>query len=1609
MRILDVIPNPLPEVFSFLKNAKVAVHNPSRQLIVRALGTDSVLSDLVQSHIVQTIKQGRDYNGLLAFWSSISIWSMTFMKEAGKNEQDIISMFLGPVSEILPLKKNSDAQIAAYMVLAVLSNQFDLNQEIVSNALVSIASGWSKASLKSGFACITQLLRSDGEYEPLNKEAWSVLEKVKNADQLIIELSESYKIGSFTTFWAISLIANSPEKLASVVNVLRTKPNLTEAQIFSISKSVCELAKAVSRDQKDTVVALIELLLSSKDNAEAFNQALKALKLSFQSLELHLESTIKRVDDIIDEEQSDVSMEDIDEHSVVDSHIPIQELTQSSHPSFLSIDASENFDRAVGAYALLPRKRATVESLARTLKIKEEAVPTFLARTWVGPYAQVTRIRALSDFVAIIEKSKQQDFQAFVPLMLVGLMDPSEKVRRITSAGFGALRAKYPLKKPTVVGLDNIYGPGQLSGNVKWLAVKDLTQFLDKVVSPSLDECILSSQNALQLLPQAIAKIGSKSFTSTISSFIVSHALSVEIPRIKTALLCFVDKLDRLDPKSFESFFASWVSSRDSWKQRCINDKFDFAALESAVVSSVRDKASTWFLEKCIKSNHSELADFASAQLVKIWPTIGEGSQLEMFRFLLNVAVDDFYSFDAQVTLAKIDISSSLLLAVLEECRLQADRGSDVAKRRRRSSNTAKRQLQGELMSAAERHLHKVTLIFEIIDNSKPKASVKLLESLFSLLDEILSLGTDSNVPVFYTLQLLANCMIYVVEQLKNGEDRVSKLNSNNMRVNSIVQTIRSSSSPQVQNRFLLLVSSLASLEPELVLHSVMPIFTFMGANTLRQDDEYSAHVIEETIGKVIPQMLKQEKHVVDADIDVVLKSFVVAFDHIPRHRRVRLFSSLVRAVGTQLCLHKLLVLLGQKYSDAKIKRKNVDIRQLVLFGESFLASFSVYDQVGAINQYVKIVEEIPLVSQDDEVPAVLPFSLGNSQIFTSDDFIRLKANLFDYLAQLIGNEEAVSNTQLLRIRMSVLSREAKSDVTKDKEYDAVLTTCSVILGRLLADRQQIGIPALILDSAFGVISQCLNILAISDFVQISRKLLESGHDVDVKAKALRLVQSKFETEPSNDVESTKAAFDAIEIFVSYLQDSVNIDIEINALLLDDLDILLAKFGTNGPQDLLLRVLDVVVGPVGLQSDEAKVMVPATACINSLCMILGARMIGYFGKIVPVCFKHFEESLKSSGEQSAMIQLSVFGLIAGMIKRIPAFMTSSLKRTFEFVFLSSVSADLRRSLLTTCIEVMEPRDVITAYISTWKYAVESNFDSVGLFLETLDMTIDATQKKVVSGQADSIVSLLLEAFTSVAYDTKYDSNTLNRITNLINSTGVKIVMKLNDKTFRPLFIRMVRWAVESEIAYNSKATAKLVVFFKFVVKLLQSLKSIITNYYGYLLDPVCDILDRYASGQLGSTADEASVRRSILTSLNVSFQNDNEEFWQSQARFDKVCSALISQIPTAGKDAGMLLVKTIVSLAELCPSQDHHKAINDGLIKYMHAGNSSNEKIWSIKILHGLYSNLGEEWVSLLPQLVPLIAELLEDDDEAVELEVRRKLVPVVEDVLGESLDRYLS
>ena len=65
-------------------------------------------------------------------------------------------------------------------------------------------------------------------------------------------------------------------------------------------------------------------------------------------------------------------------------------------------------------------------------------------------------------------------------------------------------------------------------------------------------------------------------------------------------------------------------------------------------------------------------------------------------------------------------------------------------------------------------------------------------------------------------------------------------------RVDLLVDVLRDSANVQTHNHALELLGAIAQVQPDLVLGNVMAVFTFMGSKTVRQDDNYTFHVLEQ-------------------------------------------------------------------------------------------------------------------------------------------------------------------------------------------------------------------------------------------------------------------------------------------------------------------------------------------------------------------------------------------------------------------------------------------------------------------------------------------------------------------------------------------------------------------------------------------------------------------------------------------------------------------------------------------------------------------------------------------------------------------------------------------
>lgn len=100
-------------------------------------------------------------------------------------------------------------------------------------------------------------------------------------------------------------------------------------------------------------------------------------------------------------------------------------------------------------------------------------------------------------------------------------------------------------------------------------------------------------------------------------------------------------------------------------------------------------------------------------------------------------------------------------------------------------------------------------------------------------------------------------------------------------------------------------------------------------------------------------------------------------------------------------------------------------------------------------------------------------------------------------------------------------------------------------------------------------------------------------------------------------------------------------------------------------------------------------------------------------------------------------------------------------------------------------------------------------------------------------------------------------------------------------------------------------------------------------------------------------------------------------------------------------------IHAIVSLALKAHSEENYKVINDTLMEYMKSETASI-RLAAVNTQRELYSEITHEWLKMLPPTVPIISEIMEDEDDNV-IEAAHELIQTIEKVGGISMQKLLT
>ena len=884
--------------------------------------------------------------------------------EKAKHE-DILFRILPVLNDAFTMKSASELLIGSYMICVALARKATLSNEVLDGLMEAIVGSWTDETISTGLVCVAILAQQKPD-ATIPKRVFKAVLRLENPLAQLSEVISQCPVSHL----ALGLVAGCLDDVVKQNNNghLNFLPNVFDSKLLGDAEmsrginmvlhtaSNAHKSGEMSLDAQTQLAELVEHFNRSEALRPILQNVLAESSLDVATLEHNLQTVIEGVP--AQNAIEDAEMEDVDttREPEQDAFTPALESLASEKlfpTSFLAKQSIPVLDRLVQTFALSSGSLEKLDSftnlpiLGKNNVAESSQFLSFFTRVVAGSYPIGTRIAALRVISSVLTSMSGQnlDLQALLPFVLVTLSDNSERMRRESANVLAVLASCYKNKKDDAKpwAYDTWYGQ-VASPKIHWLSSRDAEKIFSRALLPGLEEFVLDPGHIGKVLEATLQgepvpnKPDSlelkKSLRQALFNFLCSHAVHIPLFSSKLGLLRLLNRAGKVGStsrtKELQPLLEWWrkLSTTDV-EAACDTEHIPVFELEKQIVATVTAKekdAITLLLSNVSPGAESLRPEFVSAvfdRLKAIWRHVSQDRQVTAAERLLDISLglseDDLSLVDnCKDVLRNVHLPGPVLVHFLQKIPMSVTdmETSGPAPKRRRTSQNNMVAMTVKDESELNKLMEKMTFILELVDSSKPEEHPELANGLFQTLAALHHFKTQIHSGMSYLLSLALGSLLAIVNRSK--ENAKPLFDTSVIRADLVVDCVRTTESPQVQNAALLLVAGLSTLAPELVLHSVMPIFTFMGSSVLKKDDDYSVSVIDQTIDQVVPALIlslrKQKRDVVSGTSELLL-SFTAAFEHIPSHRRLRLFHALITKLGTQDFLFAVLAMLANRYA----------------------------------------------------------------------------------------------------------------------------------------------------------------------------------------------------------------------------------------------------------------------------------------------------------------------------------------------------------------------------------------------------------------------------------------------------------------------------------------------------------------------------------------------------------------------------------------------------------------------------------------------------------------------------------------------------------------------
>ncbi|XP_065355834.1 HEAT repeat-containing protein 1 homolog [Calliphora vicina] len=941
-------------------------------------------------------------------------------------------------------------------------------------------------------------------------------------------------------------------------------------------------------------------------------------------------------------------------------------------------------------------------------------------------------------------------------------------------------------------------------------------------------------------------------------------------------------------------------------------------------------------------------------------------------------------------------------------------------------------------------------VLMELLENKKKLEHTDcLIPSLFELLNCCLSVEEQTTVE--YTKQLVLSAILHSCQKAsEDGCNLQTALPKTTFRMDQVVQCLRASQNPQTHHNALLLLSHCAALFPQQVLHNIVDIFTFMGSSVVRHDDAFSFHIINDIIVSIVPILVKEKSAVIP-----VLKVFSDIMLDVPEHRRLPLYTKLIETLGSEEYLWMFLCVVFEAHviDDEKQrliqkkpnKSKSFAADQMAKRIEIVLEltnTFKPQTIIGTCIQLMKYTEQLPMQKEDNTNTRKSLSNLDNLEAYLFDINTRSAKQLRHYKYVIMQFLSAITSANEFLRQIALLTDD---DILIMKPFYQnfiirILSFVPLVTATIekSEDTSQQKFWKVILHHLHDVLDNAISLLSAEMFLVVVNGLLQ--HQLlSIRKKVIELLISKLQQKDTNflacDAKHFHNLLKPLADMVSGIltkDETVEASQQNELVFLQQTALIAIKLLSKHFALIYIAEFKDILGNLtkitkNRSSISKIVLATVVLCMIEISSNLKVHSLAHLPKFMPQMIEILQdqaELVRSHPPDNVCI-----AIVTGMQKlfeTLPLFLGPYIVDIITA--LSSIGTRItaqNNEKDQRSINTLQKINTIWSKIATEvpvrilvpscekaynKLMTSKNYADITVLMKLLHQSLTNANNNDLANVRIELTDLFMEAleFRVQLKNSKLEMESINTIEAAIIDAFAAWVLKLSESSFRPLYHKLYTWALQ-----GSQQKENILTYFLLTNKIAESLKSLFVLFAGDFIEDTARLLNESNANKIDIEPETeyltTELLKAVLSTLFNIFLHDSKEFINTQ-RFEYLMPAIVDQL----ENRLVLEQDSLQKILSDCIAQLAVDVCNDVMWKQLNyqvllktRTSVPEVRIFAFNCCVEIARKLGDDFTPLLPETVPFIAELFEDENPRVEKNTR-KSVQELEVILGESLQKYL-